>query len=53
MPRGQLTKQEIKIIILDLMNKMHQEDVGWNSDPKGVAKKYFNFLLDKIEEYAR
>lgn len=52
MPRGQLTKQEMKIILLKYKNDLCN-DTTWTSDPKGLAQRYLNLLLDKIEEYAR
>jgi hypothetical protein len=49
MPRGQLTKEEIKIQILKIKKDLDKE--GWTSDPKALAHKYLNRVLDKIEEY--
>jgi hypothetical protein len=51
MPRGHLTKDIIKYEILKIKSELDSE--GWSSDPKGLAHKYLNRLLDKIEEYAR
>ena len=53
MPRGQLTKQEIKRIVLMYKHELYEEHIGYTSDPKGLAHKYLNKILDKIEEYAR
>ena len=50
MPRGQLTKDEIKYLILQQKNKLIKESY-FSSDPKAVASKHLNELLDKIEEY--
>lgn len=51
MPRGQLTKDEIKQQILKLKIKLQNEQVTFTSDPKALADKYLNEVLDKIEEY--
>jgi hypothetical protein len=53
MPRGQLTKEEIKYQVMKLKQKLHNEDVTYTSDPKALANKYFNLLLERIDEYAR
>ena len=51
MPRGQLTKDIIKCEIIKIKTQLDQEE--WSSDPKGLAHKYLNKVLDKIEEYGR
>jgi hypothetical protein len=51
MPRNQLTRDEIKMYALKLKYELHCEDVTYTSDPKSLANKYLNKLLDKIEEY--
>ena len=51
MPRAQLTKDEIKYQILKLKTKLQNEQITYTSDPKALANKYLNELLDKIEEY--
>lgn len=51
MPRGQLTKDIIKCEILKIKTELDQE--GWSSDTKGIAHKYLNKVLDKLNEYAR
>ena len=51
MPRGQLTKDIIKREILKIKTELDQE--GWSSDTKGLAHKYLNKVLDKLNEYAR
>jgi hypothetical protein len=53
MPRGQLTKQEMKMILLEYKKKLGEENASYTSDPKAIASRYLNLLLDKIEEYAR
>lgn len=51
MPRGQLTKDIIKCDILKIKNELYYENVSWTSDPKAIAHKYLNKILDKIDEY--
>jgi hypothetical protein len=53
MPRGQITKDEIRTQVLRLKNQLHRENIGYTSDPKGLAQRYLSMVLDKIEEYAR
>ena len=50
MPRGQLTKDIIKCEVLKIKKQL-DDDISWVSDPKGLAHKYLNKVLDKIEEY--
>jgi len=50
MPRGQLTKDIIKTEVLKLKVELNAE--GWTTDPKALANKYLNKVLDKINEYA-
>ena len=51
MPRGRLTKEEMKYQVLKLKQKLQTEHIGYTSDPKALADKYLNEVLDKIEEY--
>jgi hypothetical protein len=51
MPRGQLTKDEMKYQVLKLKQKLQTERIGYTSDPKSLADQYLNMILDKIEEY--
>jgi hypothetical protein len=51
MPRGQLTKDEMKYQVLKLKQKLQKEHIGYTSDPKSLADQYLNLILDKIEEY--
>ena len=51
MPRGQLTKEIIKTEVLKLKKKLHEENVTYTSDPKSIANRYLNLVLDKINEY--
>lgn len=51
MPRNVLTKDEIKAFVLMQKKKLNDESIGYTSDPKGLANKYLNVILDRIEEY--
>jgi hypothetical protein len=51
MPRNKLTKDEMKCAVLKLKRNLHNENIGWTSDPKGLAQRYLNQVLDIIEEY--
>ena len=51
MPRNELSKEEIKCYVEKLKVKLYNE--GYTSDPKGLAHKYLNQVLDKIQEYYR
>jgi hypothetical protein len=53
MPRGQLTKDEMKCQVLKLKQRLQNERIGYTSDPKALADQYLNMILDKIEEYVR
>lgn len=53
MPRGELTRDIIKCEVLKIKNELYRENVNWTSDPKSLAHKYLNKVLDKIEEYYR
>lgn len=48
MPRGQLTKEEIKYQVEKLKTELYNETTY---DGKYLAHKYLNKVLDKIEEY--
>jgi hypothetical protein len=50
MPRTQLTKEAIKYEVLRIKDELNN-DSYWTSDPKGLAQRYLNKVLDKIEEY--
>lgn len=53
MPRGELTRDIIKYEVLKIKQHLYSEDVTWTSDPKSLAHKYINKVLEKIEEYSR
>ena len=48
MPRGQLTKDEIKVQVEKLKTELYNEKTY---EPKDLAHKYLNKVLDKIAEY--
>ena len=51
MPRNQFSKEEIKCHVQKLKDQLYKESTDYTSDPKGLADKYLNKILDKIEEY--
>jgi hypothetical protein len=53
MPRNQFSKEEIKCYVEKLKNELYNEQIGYTSDPKGLAHRYLNQVLDKIGEYYR
>ena len=52
MPRGILTKDEIKHWILKFKKELSEDPVYYLSNPKNIADKYLNKILDKIDEYS-
>jgi hypothetical protein len=50
MPKNQINKEEIKIRVLKLKDKLSGEN-QYSSDPKGLANKYLNEVLDILDEY--
>ena len=50
MPRNHITKDEMKVLILKQKHKL-QEEPYYTSDPKEVAHKHLNELLDRLEEF--
>jgi len=50
MPRNQITKDDIKYLILKQKHKLNNQPY-FTSDPKTFANKHLNELLDKIEEF--
>ena len=49
MPRGQLTKEHFKILILQQKNKVDKEMM--NEESKWLAQKHLNELIDRLEEF--
>lgn len=50
MSKNQITKEEVKLLIMRQKNKLHNE-THYTSDPKAIASRHLNELLDKIEEF--
>jgi len=48
---NQLTKDELKVRVLGLKNKLHIDHIRHDMDMKGLAHKYLNEVLDIIDEY--
>ena len=53
MPRNEFSKEEIRCHVEKLKDQLYKEKIDYTSDPKGLAHKYLNQVLDKIEEYYR
>ena len=51
MPKNQLDKNELKVRILKLKDKLYKEHIRHDMDMKGLAHKYLNEVLDIIDEY--
>lgn len=51
MSRNKLTKDEIKCYVLELKSELYNESINYSSDPKSLAHKYLNAILDKLNEY--
>lgn len=51
MSKNQLTKQELKVRILELKNQLYIEHVRHDMDIKGLAHKYLNEVLNILDEY--
>lgn len=50
MSKNQINKEEIKIRVLKLKDKLSKES-QYSSDPKGLANKYLNEVLYILDEY--
>lgn len=54
MPRGQVTKDEIRVFIERLKTNLDKEDPHfYHSNPKELAHLYLNRVLDRLREYHR
>lgn len=51
MPRNVITKDEIKVRVLDLKSRLLHENI--NQESKSVAEKYLNEVLFIIDQYTR
>jgi len=52
MPRNQITKDEIKIRVLNLKNQIDKEPTPYKKE-KELAHKYLNEVIFIIDQYAR
>ena len=48
--KNQLTKDEFRVHVLKLKAQL-EDDPTWHSNPKDLAHKYLNKVLDIIDEY--
>ena len=51
MPRGSVTKDLIVCEILKLKRDLDYDTIEEWESPKGVAHKYLNKILDKLDEF--
>jgi hypothetical protein len=51
MSKNQISKEELKVRVLKLKDKLHKEYIRPEIDIKGVVHKYLNEVLDIIDEY--
>lgn len=49
MPKNQITKDELKVRVLKLKDRLYNDSPG--CDSKRLANKYLNEVLDMIDEY--
>ncbi len=48
MPRNELSKDEIKCWVLKFKDELYREQITqYTTDPKKIAHKYLNKILDK------
>ena len=51
MPKNQINKDELKVRVLKLKDKLYKDHIRSEMDMKGLANKYLNEVLDIIDEY--
>jgi len=51
MSKNRITKDEIKIRVLELKHQLHVDHVRHDMDMKGLANKYLDEVLHMIDEY--
>jgi len=51
MPKNQINKDELKVRVLKLKDKLNRDHIRPEMDMKGLAHKYLNEVLDIIDEY--
>ena len=50
MSKNSFNKDEFKVRVLKLKNELHH-DPNWYPNPKSLADKYLNKIIDIIDEY--
>jgi hypothetical protein len=50
MSKNKITKEELKVRVFKLKTQL-QNDHTWYSNPKDIANKYLNAVLDVLDEY--
>ena len=51
MSKNKITKEELKVRVLKLKNKLHIEHIRHDMDMKGLAHKYLDEVLHILDEY--
>lgn len=51
MSKNGVTKEELKVYLEKLKKELYDEYTSYTSDPKLLANKYLNKVLDKLQEY--
>ena len=51
MAKNQITKDELKVRVLKLKDKLYKDHIRHDMDMKGLAHKYLNKVLEIIDEY--
>jgi len=51
MPKNQINKDELKVRVLKLKDKLYKDHIRPEMDMKGLANKYLSEVLDIIDEY--
>lgn len=51
MSKNNITKDELKVYLEKLKGQLYEEQISYTSDPKALANKYLNKVLDKLQEY--
>jgi len=51
MSKNQINKEELKVRILKLKDKLYSDHIRPEMDMKGLAHKYLNEVLNMIDEY--
>ena len=51
MSRGSITKNEIRVQVLKIKDNLYKDQISYSADPKALAHKYLNEVLDRIEEF--